>query len=387
MVGRLAAFLGVLVLATSGLAAPIQLGFLPPPLEKATYSLGVFDAKSGKLARRLQEAALERDFTVGLNGLITSWDGKDDGGKPVPPGRYAARGYAVGALKISGESVRGNDWTADDESLRIVQVKTIQPNADDDGLIVTGLDPRHHELLARYGGPKTEFQRIEGHSPSTSGSPDPAVCAGKDDTTWKIEDGILSQYSKTGERLRSLVNQEGEPVPVAVAVSRNADRLYLLEEGKGWQRVRGLSWVETREEAGHPVSTWQTVFERSIHAPEATGGPKVPVEVTLAENPLAPDKPQKVHLVAVFDAAGSYLATESGLRLRRVSERANLEKAWLIQGKAPNSLSFFQSDGAAVDEFSVTGVRNLMEFDAGEIEMTATGEKPADPKAAEPPDL
>ena len=106
----------------------VPISFLPPPLETATYSLGIYDAKSGKLVRRLQEAATENAFTVGLNGLITSWDGKDDAGKAVPPGRYAARGYAVGALKVEGEDILGNDWAADDENLRLERIVEASPS-------------------------------------------------------------------------------------------------------------------------------------------------------------------------------------------------------------------------------------------------------------------
>ena len=47
----------------------------------------------------------------------------------------------------------------------------------------------------------------------------------------------------------------------------------------------------------------------------------------------------------------------------------------------------FQNDGAAWDEFSIEGVKNMMAFDAGEIDMTADGEKTHPEKAAEPPDL
>ena len=103
----------------------IPISFLPPPLETATYSLGIYNVKSGKLVRRLQEGATQGAFTIGLNGLITDWDGKDDAGKLVPPGKYAARGYAVGELKVEGERILGNDWTADDENLRVKCIRAI----------------------------------------------------------------------------------------------------------------------------------------------------------------------------------------------------------------------------------------------------------------------
>ncbi len=67
----------------------VQITFLPPPME-GTLSLGVF-TKAGKLVRTLKrEAVVEKDFTLGLNGLITQWDGKDDAGHTVPPGSLRA---------------------------------------------------------------------------------------------------------------------------------------------------------------------------------------------------------------------------------------------------------------------------------------------------------
>lgn len=411
----------------------IPVSFLPPPLETATFSLGIYDAKSGRLVRRLKEAVTQSAFTAGLNGLIASWDGNDDAGKPVPPGKYAARGYAVGALKVEGDEIVGNDWAEDDEALRMERIEAIALVPDDNGLAILGTTPLLRQEVARYGGEKDEllwlkadkeplakvgsprqkfalsvqadtllaaagplrraYQLSEGNeispAPHVEPTDDAATnSAGKDGTVWKIEEGVLSQYSSQGERLRKLTPKEGEPQPVAVSASKDTDQLYLLEGTKNWQRVRGLSWKETKEEDGKPVSTWQTFFERNIRMPHPTLGlsPAVPVEINLAENPLDPGKPQKVSLAASYDDRGSYLATTDGLRLRRISERANLTAASLSKGKTANSLSLHQSDGAAWDEFSVEGARNMMAFDAGEIDMTADGEKAHTEKAAEPPD-
>ena len=40
------------------------------------------------------------DFTVGADALITKWDGKDDQGQDLPPGKYRARGYLVGPINV-----------------------------------------------------------------------------------------------------------------------------------------------------------------------------------------------------------------------------------------------------------------------------------------------
>ena len=229
-------------------------------------------------------------------------------------------------------------------------------------------------------GSKVGFDLLS-QPPSAQQSP------GKDGTVWKIEEGVLGQYSAQGERLRSLAPKEGEPGPVAVAASRTTDRLYLLEESKEVQRVRGLSWKENSKEGEKTVSTWSTFFENAIHLAYVPVGPDnapltAQTEIALVENPLSPGKPERVKLAATFDAKGSYLATADGLRLRQISQRTNLRAVKLARNKGAN-LSFYQGDGAAWDEFTVEGAREMMSFDAGEVELTATGEKPAE-KAVEP---
>ena len=422
----------------------VPISFVPPPLENATYSLGIYEAKSGKLVRRLQEIAPESAFTVGVNGLMTSWDGKDDAGKPVAPGRYAARGYAVGALKVEGVGIRGNDWTSGDESLRPEKILALilVPGFEDLAMLATMADGSTQLLCFRgpeaklkwrsalpfmelkpSGPPGASMPRLAANngfisvdpgsgggiysvedgkrfrgefSQGMAGSSGP-VSYGKDRTVWKIEDGVLSQYALTGnpsaaegEKLRQLTTGPDEPLPVAVSASESGDRLYLLEEKAGWQRVRGLSWVETKQENDKQVSTWQTFFERNIRAadgPAITAGVHA-VTIALAENSLTPGKPQNAKLSARKDGNGGYLTDADGLGLRRISENPNLR--WVILQKAgpANRLAYFQYDGAVWDEFSIEGARNIMAFDAGEIEMTANGEKAHPAKAtAEPPDL
>lgn len=79
-------------------ARSVRISFLPPPLE-GTISLGIFDAK-GKLVRALHEDANLHEFTIGEDALVTKWDGRDDDDRDLPPGKYHARGYVVGRLKI-----------------------------------------------------------------------------------------------------------------------------------------------------------------------------------------------------------------------------------------------------------------------------------------------
>jgi hypothetical protein len=82
----------------------VRISFVPPPLE-GTISLGIYD-KTGKLVRVLQQQAQLNEFSVGADGLVTQWDGKNDDEQDLPSGKYHARGYLIGALKLQdlGES-------------------------------------------------------------------------------------------------------------------------------------------------------------------------------------------------------------------------------------------------------------------------------------------
>src|SRR5947209_11119017 len=79
-------------------ARNVPLRFVPPPME-GTISLGIFDS-SDKLVRVLHREAKIDNFTIDENALKTTWDGKNDAGEDLPPGKYRARGYMVGKLKI-----------------------------------------------------------------------------------------------------------------------------------------------------------------------------------------------------------------------------------------------------------------------------------------------
>jgi hypothetical protein len=76
----------------------VSLRFVPPPME-GTISLGIWDAND-KLVRVLHNQSKIDKFTVEENSLSTTWDGKNDMGEDLPAGKYRARGYLVGKLKV-----------------------------------------------------------------------------------------------------------------------------------------------------------------------------------------------------------------------------------------------------------------------------------------------
>ena len=66
---------------------------------EGTISLGIYD-QTGKLVRVLHQNAQLNDFAIGADALATRWDGKNDTDQDLPAGKYHARGYLIGALKV-----------------------------------------------------------------------------------------------------------------------------------------------------------------------------------------------------------------------------------------------------------------------------------------------
>jgi len=75
-----------------------RLSFLPPPME-GTISLGIYN-EADQLVRVLHQEAEFDEFSIGADALVTKWDGKDDDGFELPAGKYSARGFLVGPVKI-----------------------------------------------------------------------------------------------------------------------------------------------------------------------------------------------------------------------------------------------------------------------------------------------
>lgn len=100
------------------------------PETEGRISLGVYDP-SGKLVRTLFTAAEEKDFKIGLNGLITTWDGKNDAGEALPAGKYHIRGWVVpDSVQAEGVAYHFNDWILDEDSPRISGIGALAPVSD-----------------------------------------------------------------------------------------------------------------------------------------------------------------------------------------------------------------------------------------------------------------
>ena len=127
-------------------ANPHQLMFVPPPVE-GVVSLGVYDAR-GKLVRVLAQAAPVDTFKAGLNGLVAEWDGSDGEGKPVPGGKYYARGVVVGEeVDISGEAFYFNDFAGNTDSPRPSRVTDAVLYTKEQAAVLVTADSRPEVLL------------------------------------------------------------------------------------------------------------------------------------------------------------------------------------------------------------------------------------------------
>ncbi len=393
----------------------VRITFLPPPIS-GTISLGIYD-KAGKLVRVLHREATEDDFTVGLNGLITNWNGKDDAGVMVPPGKYQARGYSVGTLEVEGEAYHANDFMVGEDSPRVSRLLDLRllPTGElavvaklaneETGELVIGEDGKvkKSETAAVQKQEDAQAEQpitVDGKELRPESLPDLRkpidATRGKDKTIWVIDEieagAEVKQYSAEGEFLRRLAPIAGEPVPRRIVSSTMEDKIYLLETAAGVQRVRGLvreespASVETTEEGAKSLSTWKTLFSKQIVAsgeftsvadklgrPQAFQ-PEPQISVRLLPNPLYKNMPASVSLQIAHDAEGSYLQTADGLPLVRVTETPNLK--WAVMGRENGSraVTIFQSDGAIVEEFRMRRLANMMAFDAGEYESKGNGE-------------
>ncbi len=373
----------------------VRITFLPPPLD-GTLSLAVFD-RSGKRVRSLHTEVANTDLTVSLNGLSTTWDGKDDAGQLLPPGKYRVRGLAVGDLELTGEAFHGNDWVAAEDgphpasfhSLRL-EGSTLELTATD----IAGQLWRITESVSESDD-TPRFGKIappaEGAIPSG-----PTSCAGREGTRWSIEkalgETVIVQLDGNSEVLRRLSVGAGQPVPVAIAASLTEDEVFLLEQdGERW-RVRGLRKKAAPEPAPEttpvPAPTaaaspsWETFFEKNrwpcTQFSDVAGRvgrpkpftPEPQVSIKSQFNPLLGGASTDLLLSVGFDEAGSFLKTADGILLRRLTDTKKLRWAVLGHDARQPAVVLLQSDGAVVEEYRILQPGMLMTFDAGEYQWT-----------------
>jgi len=413
--------LAALGLAALGLLAPavaqVEITFLPPPMD-GTLSMGIYD-KKGKLVRVLHREAGEKEFTVGLNGFITRWDGRDDSGRPAPPGTYEARGYAVGSVEVEGIAIHGNDWMLEDEAApRPVAITALRPRGLDGVEVILQLatgaeridviplpppraDAAPPALTVQLTGGQVALGRGEETRPFPLGEGESALdaAAGAGDRLWLIvqtAQGVeVRQYAADGEFLRRLGYAPGDPAPKRIVASRGDEQIVLLEENAQLQRVRALLRSDEAPPAqdpavpaAEPASVWKTVLEKALWRSASfetvkpllqrpSGKPFAPEKefvVKLIDNELIKNEPSSARVNIGWNARGSFLQTTDGLPLLRITEAPNLKWAVIDREGSGRQLTILQSDGTAVEEFRASKLANMMMFDAGDYEWDGKAE-------------
>jgi hypothetical protein len=396
--------LGCTALAQDDLDAPppdapkkdgVQITFLPPPMEGA-INLGVYDS-TGKLVRTLQRDATPKNFTIGLNGLIMRWDGRNDVGEPLPPGKYAVRGWTVGDLHVDGVAFHGNEWVKDDgphytQMLRFqkddrgVWQVVLSDGAGTEYAVAVGGDqaevaPAASKVEAGVEDGKLFIRQGEARTPVMLAEGEKAVKAsvGLVGNVWAIVETSAGRevrsYSPVGEFLRRLAYRMDEPPPFDLAASATADAVLLLEKKDGEQRFRILAQPESTTGG----STWKTIDQKRIVASDSFASiaahlrraeppqPEATVKLLSKPNPLLQNERTEVPLQAVITPDGAALSTADGLPLTQVTETKGLK--WVALVREGKALLLFQSDGAVVEEFKIGQPENLMSFDAGEYTL------------------
>jgi len=196
-----------------------------PPGASGTVSLGLYDA-SGRLVRVLADEWTFGRFRIGLNGLSTFWDGLDDGGRPVPSGTYAARGFMVGDVQVAGEAFHFNDWIESADSPRIVAVAAQHLLPGGDILLAARLAGAQGAMI-RYS-PESEARWRTMNSEARPAAAQGAQLAVSDAAAFLLLDGKL--------RAAGLEDGSETAVPVdtagVIAVAARGDRLALLVPGE-----------------------------------------------------------------------------------------------------------------------------------------------------------
>ncbi len=380
--------------ATAAPARSIVLRFALPPLE-GSISLGIYD-QAGKLVRVLQRESGVDQFTAGHDALETSWDGTDDDGQPLPNGKYHARGYVVGDLKVEGVAYFFNDWVTDDQSIHPRRLLALKMENDELRVEAELADGRKAAFSCdqKTGAMGHEVApAADNHCSNKEPGPNlihPLDCApGKNDTNWYVDAPEASaprqikQLSRDQELLRRLDYAAADPQPECIEASVTEDKIFVLEQDTQLQRLRGLSLVRTTTEGSEgTVSDWQTLFEKRIVAhqnfgleggqpvaqPSASPPASQKIVQKLRPDPLQNDRRGQIELEVAHDGDGSFLQAADGLPLRTISDNPNLIRT-LVKPSDKDTIEIFQDDGAVVEQFRLSHLDEMIAIDCGDFEL------------------
>ena len=408
-----------------GAPAPNEFVFAVP--STGLITLGVFD-KNGHLVRTLHSLNDEEKFQVGLNGFISRWDGLDDTGKKVAPGTYHIRGYQIGETAVSGEAFHFNDWITDSDTPPISWIEDFEVLDGGEILISakTPADPLRARVSIKDGTftvvdtppadtirpARQKLAELSGQPPEAFSSIDASgetILAASADGVWLSQNGyaprkidlllrvdalslgpgetfwfigssneadqpaVVGEADFSGEILRALPYGPGDPLPKKIRAMKSGAGFIVLDESPDFQRLRSLS----RDDAGEWVVEWEKTIRKSQQfgfangevTADASGAPQLEsLRFRLEENPLTGER-QTITIRAVADSKGSRLVTEDGLPLLLISEKPDIKRVVMHRGKAPDSLRLLQSNGSAVEEYLIEGLRHILPLNAGQIEI------------------
>ncbi|MEO6055108.1 MAG: hypothetical protein ABIP97_13955 [Chthoniobacterales bacterium] len=392
-------FLSFVCIFISPLAAEdrtARLIFTPPALE-GRFSIGIYTLQ-GKLVRILFASAPPTYFQIGINGYQISWDGKDDAGQPAPAGKYTARGYVVGDIKVEGEAYHFNDWVSDMKEPIPERIKGIFPAVKNQLLI-----------LAKTSGEDSIFEAdgISGEShwkskgpfvesapvltpPSFLHSKDVLSSAsGEKDTWWAViartevdkQKIVVGQFEKDGTFLRELPAPVGEPPFSKVATSADSNLVWILSEDDNRQILRALRPAAKTDKPLSGGSDWEIAFEHKSErcanfgfvagklVPAVENFSSPPINVRLIPNDLEPEVAQSVSLHPLARPNGGWIATADGLPLVRISDAMSSRLALMLGDKPGVGLWYQTQGGAVVEEFRIEGLENMADFNVGEFDL------------------
>lgn len=335
-------------------------------------------------ARNAQLAAAEKTAFVLLDGQLRAAS-LEDGREVVLPVAWAnvkavaARGGRLAVLDDQGLHFRvlpsfDSQGGVDDLPAEFVSIGLL-----DEGAVAAAADGAVWRWQA--GWSKLEMPE-EVRVRSLSG--------GRGDTFWTLEEraeGALyvAQYSPEEGRLVEWAAEEGRIVSVAGTPER--DYFVAVLDTADGQRTAGIR----RREGGEG---WEFVFDKKItNSAEfgwrdgklsARGGERPStLEAVLGVNPLHPEAPRVLALQAVADDSGTGLSTMDGLPLVRVSDQPDSRRVMMVAAPEPDTVRFFQGDGASVEEYRIANLGQITAFDAGLIEMAGGGSEAEAPEAEE----
>lgn len=247
-------FLGAALLSLSGLRADVEFAFAVP--DDGRITLGVFDG-SGKLVRLLHRLAAGEDFRIGLNGFITTWDGRNDAGELLSAGRYHVRGYLVGEeVSVAGEDFLFNDWASDAGFPNFQAIRDFSLLENGDVILLAG-DASSRNVLARFSpdkgflwsgaaGPAGSLERDS--LKRTLGSPEltvfPPLLTSNDRLAITVSPaGTVLHALETGEPV--LEKSSEHPAPPLSLAANNGEVFVCSEGGLAATRLPLLEGTDT----------------------------------------------------------------------------------------------------------------------------------------------